>query len=118
VETLAGGQHQLSVGEALQELVSPWEFERLPNLAGRLALDPGAVGEQAAKREVAEARFGNVPLDLVVQLQPSLVSKGQHGGRGEGFRDRADAVLRLGRRLAAPIVRDATVSAQTASSPR
>jgi hypothetical protein len=69
VEVLAGAEHELGVREPLEELLPAWELEGLPDLAGRLALDPGAVGEQAADRRAAVVRVGEMRGERVVQVE-------------------------------------------------
>ena len=93
-----GGQHELVRRHRLEDLVDRRRLagdEHLP----RLALQAREVREHAAQRRGAVRDPGRCCSSAVVEVELAGVAELHHGDGGERLRDRADPVLRLGRRL-------------------
>ena len=93
-------EHELGLREAVDQLGAARELERLPDLAGRLALEAGAVREQPADRRGRRsappgraARAGRRASSFPSSRR-SITAAAVNV-----FVDRADAVLRVGRRV-------------------
>ncbi len=104
MEALAGRQRLLGLGQSGEQLLLVVIDERLPDRAGRLALEPREVREQAPDGRAAMRRDIEVLLEPVVEVEGALVAELQDRDRREGLGDRADAVGVVdggGRRLGA-----------------
>ena len=98
VEPRAGRQHELRLGERLEQLVRLREPQAQPGVVVRLALQARGVREQPADRRRVRGSL-DVPVERVLEVELPRVSQLHDRGRGERLRDRPDAVLRVGRRL-------------------
>ena len=95
----AGVEHLLGVPGPGEQLLARRRLHRLPDLARRLALEPGGVREHAADRRPVRT-LGEVRGERVVERELARVAQLHDPNGGEGLRDRADPVLRLRRRVA------------------
>ena len=98
VEPGAGRKHDLGLRERLEQLVRRREAERQPRVVLRLALQTRRVREQPPDRRRV-CRALDVPVEAVLEIELARVAQLHDRRRGERLRDRADAVLRVGRRL-------------------
>ena len=98
VEPRAGRQHELGLGERLEQLVRRREAQRQPRVVLRLALQARGVREQPADRRRVRSAL-DVPVERVLEVELARVAQLHDRGGGERLRDRADAVLRVRRRL-------------------
>ena len=94
---LAGPKHELGVLEAGDQLLARRWLHRLPDLAGRLALDAGQVAERHPHRR-ADGRLGEVRAQRRLEVDAPCVDELHDQDGGEGLRDRADAVDVVARR--------------------
>jgi len=101
-------EHLLGVREARQEPGVVRRLQRLPDVAVRLALEPGEVREHPAQCRLPVMGVWQVLRERVVEAELAGLAQLHDRGRREGLRDRADAVLGLGGRLA--LVLDARVA--------
>ena len=70
----AGVEHLLRVGGAGEQLLARRRLHRLPDLAGRLALEAGGVREHAAERRPVRA-LGEVLVERVVERELARVAQ-------------------------------------------
>ncbi len=94
----AGRENSLALGQARQELIPSRHLQGLPDLSRNLPLDPGEMCEQRPKRRPVRG-LGQVPVEGVVEIEPSLVAQLHQPDGSDGLRDRGDPVLVVGRRL-------------------
>ncbi len=98
-DALRRPEHELGVGERVDELVLGRRLAGDEHLAG-LALEAGEVAEHAADRRRAVGDPVEVLLEPVVEVEQACGPELHDRRRRERLRDRADAVLRVRRRLA------------------
>jgi len=97
VEACAGRQHVLRPVERLEQLGHRREPLLEPRVVVRLTLQAGRVREQAADRRRVRGGL-DVRVEAILEIELSRVAELDDRGGGEGLRDRAEAVLRVGRR--------------------
>ena len=98
VEPGAGRQHELGLRERLEQLVRRREAKGQPRVVLGLALQARRVREQPPDRRRV-CRALDVPVEGVLEIELARVAQLHDRRRGERLRDRADAVLRVRRRL-------------------
>ncbi len=99
VEACARRQHLLGVAERLEQLRNVGEARLQPRVVLRLALQPRRVREQAAQRRCVR-RGVDVLVERVLEVELAGVAQLHDRRGGERLRDRAETVLRVGRRVA------------------
>ena len=92
-------QYLFCVREPGDQPVAIGKLERLPDVARHFALKTRHVREQPAKCRAAVMRLLDVLLEPIVELELTRVAQLHDRGGRERLRDRADAILRVGRRL-------------------
>jgi hypothetical protein len=108
VPARAGLEDLLGVREPGDEPLAVGKLERFPDVARHLALQAGQVREHPPQRRAAVRRLGDVLRERVVEVELAGVAQLHDRHRGEGLRDRSDAILRVRRRLDGALdVRDA-----------
>src|SRR4029077_4880492 len=97
VPQLAWAKHELGVLEAGDQLLARGWLHRLPDLAGRLALDTGQVAESHPHRR-ADGRLREVRAQRRLGVDVPRLGELHDQDGGEGLRDRADAIDVVARR--------------------
>ena len=98
MEARAGRQHLLGAVERLEQLGTA--AKRAGATRRRASRAAGPTCARAAGAASARARAVDVLVERVLEVELALVAQLHDRRRGERLRDRAEAVLRVGRRLA------------------
>ena len=94
VEAGTRRQHLLRAVERLEQLRDCSEASVQPGVVVRLALKPRGVRKQPAQRRGVGGSL-DVRVERVLEIELPVVAQLHDRRRGEGLRDRADAVLRV-----------------------